>query len=136
MYRFKSDQRYQVFNMKDLSKHNLDKITERLELIIQFAKILSKKNKIEKKIKKKYFLKNKEKQKYKDVERLEDKLLELHEEIQITFDEYEYKGLTLRQVDEGEGIEAYGKDWLDIKKKRRRESEIGKAILNHLKDRK
>lgn len=136
MYRFKSDQRYQVFNMKDLSKHNLDKITERLKLIIQFAKILSKKNKIEKKIKKKYFLKNKEKQKYKDVERLEDKLLELHEEIQITFDEYEYKGLTLRQVDEGEGIEAYGKDWLDIKKKRRRESEIGKAILNHLKDRK
>lgn len=121
---------------KVFSKYNLEKITERLELIIQFAKILSKKNKIEKRIKQNYFLKSKKKQIYKDLEKLEDKLLELHEEIQITFDEYEYKGLTLRQIDEGEGIEAYGNDWLEIKKKQRRESEIGKAILKLLKGKK
>lgn len=119
---------------KVLGKYELDKITERLELIIQFAKIVSKKNKIEKQIKEKYFLKSKKKQIYKDIEKLEDELLELHEKIQITFDEYVFKGLTLRQVDEGEGINAYGKDWIEIEKKQRRESEIGRAILNLLKD--
>ena len=119
---------------KVLGKYELDKITERLELIIQFAKIVAKKNKIEKQIKEKYFLKSKKKQIYKDIEKLEDELLELHEKIQITFDEYVFKGLTLRQVDEGEGINAYGKDWIEIKKKQRRESEIGRAILNLLKD--
>jgi predicted nuclease with TOPRIM domain len=121
---------------KVLGKYELDKITERLELIIQFAKIVSKKNKIEKQIKEKYFLKSKKKQIHKDIEKLEDKLLELHEKIQITFDEYVFKGLTSRQIDEGESIEAYGKDWIEVQKKQRRESEIGKVILNLLKDKK
>jgi transcription initiation factor TFIID subunit TAF12 len=121
-----------IFKMKQFSKYDLDQITRRLELISKFSKILSEKLKIEKKIIEDYLPKLKKNKMIKDLTELEDKLLELNEEIEITYEEF--KGLTLRQVDDGEGIEAYGyKQWLQIKRKKRRESQTGKAILNLLK---
>lgn len=112
-----------------LTKEQFDEAFEKSGLLVELDKKFSGILKLKQQLKNDKLSVDEISLKKKEIYNLENQLLEINEEISTK----KTYGLSAKNIDEGEGIEAYGpEEWTKMEIERRRNSEIGKKLLKVL----
>ena len=117
--------------LRSLSREQLHEAVDKSGLMVKFDKKFSSILKLKQQIKNNKLSEEEKKNKDKEIFDLENKLLEINEDMQrkATI------GLSEKNINDGEGIEAYGGlEWSKMEINRRRNSKEGKDLLKVLSE--
>ena len=115
--------------LNSLSKEQLDEAIDKSGLMVKFEKKFSNILRLKQQIQNDKLSKDEIKVKNEEIYNLENKLLEINEDMKRK----KTYGLSEKDIDDGEGIEAYGGlEWEKMEIDRRRNSEQGQNLLKLL----
>ena len=117
--------------LNSLSKEQLDEAIDKSGLMVKFEKKFSNILRLKQQIQNDKLSKDEIKVKNEEIYNLENKLLEINEDMKRK----KTYGLSEKDIDDGEGIEAYGGlEWEKMEIDRRRNSKEGKELLKVLNE--
>ena len=117
--------------LNSLSKEQLDDAIDKSGLMIKFEEKFSNILRLKQQMKNDKLYKDEIKVKNEEIFNLENKLLEINEDMKRK----KTYGLSEKDIDDGEGIEAYGGlEWKKMEIERRRNSKEGKELLKVLNE--
>ena len=115
--------------LNSLSREQLDEAIDKSGLMVKFEKKFSNILRLKQQIQNDKLSKDEIKVKNEEIYNLENKLLEINEDMKRK----KTYGLSEKDIDDGEGIEAYGGlEWEKMEIDRRRNSEQGQKLLKLL----
>jgi len=117
--------------LNSLSKEQLDEAIDKSGLMVKFEEKFSNILRLKQQIQNDKLSKDEIKVKNEEIYNLENKLLEINEDMKRK----KTYGLSEKDIDDGEGIEAYGGlEWEKMEIDRRRNSKEGKELLKVLNE--